>query len=157
MISDQDFRFLLEESRYAKKILEIGTGTGKSTTALVANRAEVYTIDRDNIFEYVGIEDNINRFFCESSDYWKEYGHYDFDFVFVDGSLGTYDCEEILKRTTDTFKIVFHDYIPGERNRNTNKGGYNLNYLKKVAIENYDISTRIGGTHCVLAELNKDK
>ena len=61
MISDQDFRFLLEESRYAKKILEIGTGTGKSTTALVANRAEVYTIDRDNIFEYVGIEVHLIR------------------------------------------------------------------------------------------------
>ena len=55
MISDEDFRFLLKESRYAKKVLEIGTGTGKSTTALIANRAEVYTIDKDNIFEYVGI------------------------------------------------------------------------------------------------------
>ena len=29
MISDEDFRFLLKESRYAKKVLEIGTGTGK--------------------------------------------------------------------------------------------------------------------------------
>ena len=42
MISDKDFRFLLKESRYAKKILEIGTGTGKSTTALITNRAEVF-------------------------------------------------------------------------------------------------------------------
>ena len=31
MISDEDFRFLLDVSRYATKILEIGTGTGKST------------------------------------------------------------------------------------------------------------------------------
>ena len=112
MISDEDFRFLLKESRYAKKVLEIGTGTGKSTTALIANRAEVYTIDKDNIFEYVGIEDSINRFHCKSTDYWKEYSHFDFDFVFVDGSIGVYDCEEILKRTTDNFKIVFHDYLP---------------------------------------------
>ena len=114
MISDEDFRFLLEESRYAKKVLEIGTGTGKSTTALIANRAEVYTIDKDNIFEYVGIEDSINRFHCESTDYWKQYSHFDFDFVFVDGSIGVYDCEEILKRTTDCFKIIFHDYLPNE-------------------------------------------
>ena len=51
----------------------------------MANRAEVYTIDRDNIFEYVGIEDNINRFFCEALIIGKS-SHYDFDFVFVDGS-----------------------------------------------------------------------
>ena len=51
MISDEDFKFLLDKSQGSKKILEIGTGTGKSTAALRLN-AEVYTIDRNDIFEY---------------------------------------------------------------------------------------------------------
>ena len=42
MISDEDFKFLLDKSQGSKKILEIGTGTGKSTAALRLN-AEVYT------------------------------------------------------------------------------------------------------------------
>ena len=50
MISDEDFKFLLQESQGSTKILEIGTGTGKSTAALRLN-AEVYTIDRNDIFE----------------------------------------------------------------------------------------------------------
>ena len=34
MISDNDFKFLLNESKGYKKALEIGTGTGKSSAAL---------------------------------------------------------------------------------------------------------------------------
>ena len=119
MISDDDFKFLLKESQGSKKILEIGTGTGKSTAALRLN-AEVYTIDRNDIFEY-----NIDcyRFVCESKEYWLDHMHYDFDFVFVDGSITKLDCEEILKRTKDSFKIIFHDYMPNEdKDPGKNKG-----------------------------------
>ena len=107
MISDDDFKFLLDQSQGSKKILEIGTGTGKSTAALRLN-AEVYTIDRNDIFEY-----NIDcyRFICESKEYWLDHMHYDFDFVFIDGSIEKVDCEEILKRTKDSFKIVFHNSL----------------------------------------------
>ena len=63
-------------------------------------------------------EDNINRFFC---DYYRSMVIMILILYSLTRSLTTYDCEEILKRTTDTFKIVFHDYIPRERNRNTNK------------------------------------
>ena len=38
---------------------------------------------------------DIYRFICESDK--KEYLHYDFDFVFIDGSIGIGDCEEILR------------------------------------------------------------
>ena len=41
MISDEDFKFLLQESYGCKKALEIGTGTGKSSAALKLN-CEVY-------------------------------------------------------------------------------------------------------------------
>ena len=157
MISDEDFKFLLYESRSSYKILEIGTGTGKSTAALVANRATVYTIDRNNIFTHFGLDHNVHRFICESQTYWQEHNHKDFDFVFVDASIGSGDCQEILKRTKDTFNIVFHDYIPNETNKNKNKGGFNLKHLLSAALENYDIKTRTGGTHCILAELRKDK
>ena len=158
MISDDDFKFLLEESRYAKKILEIGTGTGKSTTALIANRAEVHTIDKDDIFQYIGIEDSINRYHCKSSEYWKLEGvPFEFDFVFVDGAIGVYDCEEILKRTTDHFKIIFHDYLPDEEKYpGRNKGWYNMETFKKASFLKYDIRIKTGGTHCGLVELNKD-
>ena len=107
MISDEDFIFLLEESHGCKKALEIGTGTGKSSAALKLN-CEVYSIDRNDIMKY---NVDIYRFICESEDYWKQYLHYDFDFVFVDGSITKVDCEEILKRTKDSFKIVFHNSL----------------------------------------------
>ena len=153
MISDEDFIFLLEESHGCKKALEIGTGTGKSLAALKLN-CEVYSIDRNDIMKY---NVDIYRFICESEDYWKQYLHYDFDFVFIDGSIGIGDCEEILKRTKDAFKIVFHDYIPGEKDKNKNKGYYNMKVFKECAIENYDIKERQGGSHCAILTLNKDK
>ena len=153
MISDEDFKFLLHESNGYKKALEIGTGTGKSSAALKLN-CEVYSIDRNDIFEY---NIDINRFICESKDYWNDYLHYDFDFVFIDGSIGTGDCEEILKRTKDSFKIVFHDYIPGEKDKNTNKGYYNMKAFKQCAIEQYDIIQHTGGSHCAILTLKKDK
>ena len=153
MISDEDFIFLLEESHGCKKALEIGTGTGKSSAALKLN-CEVYSIDRNDIMKY---NVDIYRFICESEDYWKQYLHYDFDFVFIDGSIGKGDCEEILKRTKDAFKIVFHDYIPGEKDKNKNKGYYNMKVFKECAVENYDIKERQGGSHCAILTLNKDK
>ena len=153
MISDEDFIFLLEESHGCKKALEIGTGTGKSSAALKLN-CEVYSIDRNDIMKY---NVDIYRFICESEDYWKQYLHYDFDFVFIDGSIGIGDCEVILKRTKDAFKIVFHDYIPGEKDKNKNKGYYNMKVFKECAIENYDIKERQGGSHCAILTLNKDK
>ena len=66
MISDDDFKFLLYQSRDAFKILEIGTGTGKSTAALRLNNSDVYTIDRNDIFEYNGL--NVHKFVCTSKD-----------------------------------------------------------------------------------------
>ena len=153
MISDDDFKFLLDQSQGSKKILEIGTGTGKSTAALRLN-AEVYTIDRNDICEY-----NIDcyRFICESKEYWLDHMHYDFDFVFIDGSIEKVDCEEILKRTKDSFKIVFHDYIPGEKDKNTNKGYYNMKAFKQCALEKYDMIQHVGGSHCAILVLKKDK
>ena len=153
MISDEDFKFLLHESNGYKKALEIGTGTGKSSAALKLN-CEVYSIDRNDIIEY---NIDINRFICESKEYWNDYQHYDFDFVFVDGSIGKGDCEQILKRTTDTFKIVFHDYIPGEENKNTNKGYYNMKAFKETALLDYAMQEKLGGSHCAMLTLKKDK
>ena len=131
MISDEDFKFLLQESHGCKKALEIGTGTGKSGAALKLN-CEVYSIDKNDIFEY---NIDINRFICESRDYWLDYMHYDFDFVFIDGALKWNDCEEILKRTKDSFKIVFHDYMPNEdKSPGRNKGWYNMKLFKETAL-----------------------
>ena len=154
MISDEDFKFLLQESYGCKKALEIGTGTGKSSAALKLN-CEVYSIDRNDLFEY---NIDINRFICESKDYWNNYMHYDFDFVFVDGSIGIGDCEEILKRTKDSFKIVFHDYMPNEdKDPGKNKGWYNMKVFKETALLNYNMQETQGGSHCGMLVLDKDK
>ena len=154
MISDNDFKFLLDKSQGSKKILEIGTGTGKSTAALRLN-AEVYTIDRNDVIEY-----NVDcyRFNCESKEYWLDYMHYDFDFVFIDGSIEKVDCEEILKRTKDSFKIVFHDYMPNEdKDPGKNKGWYNMKVFKETALLDYAMQESQGGSHCGMIVLNKDK
>ena len=66
--------YTYDESRDAFKILEIGTGTGKSTAALRLNNSEVYTIDKNDIFEYNGL--NVHKFVCTSKDYWQEYLNY---------------------------------------------------------------------------------
>ena len=154
MISDEDFKFLLQESNGCKKALEIGTGTGKSSAALKLN-CEVYSIDKDDIFEY---NIDINRFICESKDYWNDYMHYDFDFVFIDGSITKLDCEEILKRTKDSFKIVFHDYMPNEdKDPGKNKGWYNMKVFKETALLNYNMQETQGGSHCGMLVLDKDK
>ena len=156
MISDDDFKFLLYQSRDAFKILEIGTGTGKSTAALRLNNSDVYTIDRNDIFEYNGL--NVHKFICESKDYWKDHTHDGFDFVFVDGSITKLDCEEILKRTKDSFKIVFHDYMPNEdKDPGRNKGWYNMKVFKETALLNYAITEQLGGSHCGMLVLRKDK
>ena len=155
MISDDDFKFLLNESQGSKKILEIGTGTGKSTAALRLN-AEVYTIDRNDIFEYNGL--NVHKFICESKEYWKDHTHDGFDFVFVDGSITKLDCEDILKRTKDSFKIVFHDYMPNEdKDPGRNKGWYNMKVFKETALLNYAMTEQLGGSHCGMLVLKKDK
>ena len=154
MISDEDFRFLLQESYGCKKALEIGTGTGKSGAALKLN-CEVYSIDKNDIFEY---NIDINRFICESRDYWLDYMHYDFDFVFIDGALKWNDCEEILKRTKDSFKIVFHDYMPNEdKSPGKNKGWYNMKLFKETALLDYAMTETLGGSHCGMLLLKKDK
>ena len=154
MISDEDFKFLLQESNGCKKALEIGTGTGKSSAALKLN-CEVYSIDRNDLFEY---NIDINRFICESKDYWTDYMHYDFDFVFIDGSITKLDCEEILKRTKDSFKIIFHDYMPNEdKDPGKNKGWYNMKVFKETALLNYNMQESQGGSHCGMLVLNKDK
>ena len=154
MISDNDFKFLLQESNGCKKALEIGTGTGKSSAALKLN-CEVYSIDRNDIIEY---NIDINRFICESKDYWNNYLHYDFDFVFIDGSIEKVDCEEILKRTKDSFKIVFHDYMPNEdKDPGKNKGWYNMKVFKETALLDYAIQESQGGSHCGMLVLKKDK
>ena len=154
MISDEDFIFLLEESHGCKKALEIGTGTGKSSAALKLN-CEVYSIDRNDIMKY---NVDIYRFICESEDYWKQYLHYDFDFVFIDGSIEKIDCEEILKRTKDSFKIVFHDYMPNEdKDPGKNKGWYNMKVFKETALLNYNMQESQGGSHCGMLVLDKDK
>lgn len=156
MISDDDFKFLLYQSRDAFKILEIGTGTGKSTAALRLNNSDVYTIDRNDIFEYNGL--NVHKFICESKDYWKDHTHDGFDFVFIDGSITKLDCEEILKRTKDSFKIVFHDYMPNEdKDPGRNKGWYNMKVFKETALLNYAITEQLGGSHCGMLVLRKDK
>ena len=154
MISDEDFKFLLQESNGCKKALEIGTGTGKSGAALKLN-CEVYSIDKNDIFEY---NIDINRFICESRDYWLDYMHYDFDFVFIDGALKWNDCEEILKRTKDSFKIVFHDYMPNEdKSPGKNKGWYNMKLFKETALLDYAMTETLGGSHCGMLLLKKDK
>ena len=154
MISDEDFKFLLQESYGCKKALEIGTGTGKSGAALKLN-CEVYSIDKNDIFEY---NIDINRFICESRDYWLDYMHYDFDFVFIDGALKWNDCEEILKRTKDSFKIVFHDYMPNEdKSPGRNKGWYNMKLFKETALLDYAMTETLGGSHCGMLLLKKDK
>ena len=154
MISDEDFKFLLQESYGCKKALEIGTGTGKSSAALKLN-CEVYSIDRNDLFEY---NIDINRFICESKDYWNDYMHYDFDFVFIDGSITKLDCEEILKRTKDSFKIVFHDYMPNEdKDPGKNKGWYNMKVFKETALLDYNMQESQGGSHCGMIVLKKDK
>ena len=154
MISDEDFKFLLQESYGCKKALEIGTGTGKSGAALKLN-CEVYSIDKNDIFEY---NIDINRFICESRDYWLDYMHYDFDFVFIDGALKWNDCEEILKRTKDSFKIVFHDYMPNEdKSPGRNKGWYNMKLFKETALLDYAMTESLGGSHCGMLLLKKDK
>lgn len=160
MISDEDFRFLLDVSRGATKILEIGTGTGKSTAALALCGARLHTIDKDDIFVYNGL--NARRYNCTSNEWWKSTDHANFDFLFIDGQLNDIDCDEILKRTTNNFKVVFHDYIGGENHRDknktfNNKGVFNLELLMKKALINYDIQEQLGGTHCILLEFKKDK
>jgi len=84
--------------------------------------------------------------------------HYDFDFVFIDGSITKLDCEEILKRTKDSFKIVFHDYMPNEdKDPGKNKGWYNMKVFKETALLNYDMVEEQGGSHCGIITLKKDK
>tara|TARA_B100001013_G_C24308231_1_gene323629 strand:+ start:55 stop:519 length:465 start_codon:yes stop_codon:yes gene_type:complete len=154
MISDGDFKFLLDKSQGSTKILEIGTGTGKSTAALRLN-AEVYTIDKNDMFDY-----NVDcyRFITESKVYWQSYTHNNFDFVFIDGSITKLDCEQILKRTKDSFKIVFHDYLPNEdKDPGKNKGYYNMKVFKETALLSYAMVEELGGTHCAIIALKKDK
>jgi len=84
--------------------------------------------------------------------------HYDFDFVFVDGSITKLDCEEILKRTKDSFKIVFHDYMPNEdKDPGKNKGWYNMKVFKETALLDYAMTESLGGSHCGMLLLKKDK
>jgi len=148
MISDDDFKFLLMETYMCEKILEIGTGTGKSTCALAAGGSEVWTVDRNDIFEYYGIGSNVHRFKMESEQWWKELDQYNFDACFIDGTIGWGDAEEILIRLKPNNKVIVHDYIPGE------KGYRNINIFTALVLPEYEFDIKNGGTHCAVMELN---
>ena len=158
MLSDEDFQFLLFESSDSRRALEIGTGTGKSTAAIAAGAARVYTIDRDDQYSYYGLK-NVERYRMESEDFWKHdmYGQLcQFDFVFVDGSIGPGDCEEIVKRCSSGFKIIFHDYVPDDPLPNINKGGHNLGKFLKTIMPTHEFDVYYGVTHCAAVECKRE-
>lgn len=147
MISDDDFKFLLFESHDAKKILEIGTGTGKSTCALASNGSEVWTVDRNDNYEYFGLN-NVHRYRMESEQFWHELDEDEFDLCFIDGDIGWGDCEEILVRLKPKNKVIFHDYVGSE------KGTRNINTFTSLVLPEYEFDIKRGGSHCGIMELN---
>ena len=107
-ISSLDKKFLITHSN-VKKICEIGTGSGRSTKALGTHNAEIHTIDQyDHGAEL--IPKTAKFYFMHSHHFWKTYNISDFNLYFIDANIKLLDAQEIFKRATDNFKIIFHDY-----------------------------------------------
>ncbi len=121
---EQDFWGLLEKASFsAKRLVEIGTGRGISTTLLSEVADEIWTFDlidypiRKEIWKHFGVDHKIHSYIIE--DYLDTAGtiaSLDFNAAFVDGN---HFYEHVV---CDTFllercgNILFHDYhIEGVR------------------------------------------
>lgn len=146
-ISSQDYDFLVEHSN-VNKICEIGTGSGNSTQALSSRGAEVHTVDRyDHDPEF---NEPVTRYIMHSSQFWETTEIKDFDLYFIDAQLGTGDVEYIFKRATDNFKIIYHDFMYG------NKGILNHEIVLKYMFDKCHTEfTPRGGSHCAMLECEK--
>jgi|TARA_B100000073_G_scaffold337347_1_gene333139 hypothetical protein len=141
-VSDEDFDFLLLHNNVSK-VLEIGTG--KSTRALVQSGAEVHTIDR----VYRPLDFQAEQYIMESKEFWETFPYRGFDLYFIDASIGTGDAEEIFKRASNKFKIIFHDY------RRYDKGVHNHKIMIKYLFDKCHIDESTGGECCSLLECEK--
>ena len=141
-VSDEDYDFLLLHNN-VNKVLEIGTG--KSTKALAKSGAEVHTVDR----VYRHIDCTADQYIMESKDFWETTEVSGFDLYFIDASIGTGDAENIFKRASNKFKIIFHDY------RRYDKGVHNHKMMLKYLFDKCHTDESTGGECCSLIECEK--
>jgi hypothetical protein len=145
-IGDRD-KIFLEKYSNVKKICEIGTGTGKSTKALSKYGAEVHTID---MYDHLAkLPKNTNFYFMHSHHFWKTHSVSGFNLYFIDAGIKLVDAEEIFKRATNNFKIIFHDYYLKD------KGVHNHKLMVKYLFDKCHITETLGGKICSLLECEK--
>jgi len=149
-ISKADCNFLRELCiKYQpSKILEFGTGSGKSTWAMaLSSQCKIHTIDRDDWYSAVAVDDKIHRYIMYSTQWLDTYNIDNFDFVFIDAFIPEHDYDKVLKRIADSCSIVVHDYS----NTIQKKGYRNVNSILKCLLSGdflYDYNLTTGGECC---------
>jgi predicted O-methyltransferase YrrM len=157
-ISTEDAQFIFDSCAEAnpKKILEIGTGKGKSTYCLLAaSDCSVITLDkRDSTFqdasEHIDTERIIKHEKTSSKDYFNLTVSRNIDFWFIDATLYLFEIPHIFLRSPTNFTVVLHDYwIDGDTVRDE-KGKQNYDALKQFALmNNYSIEEHYGAHCCI--------
>lgn len=158
-ISNEDACFIYETclQRAPSKILEIGTGKGKSTYCLLAaSNCPIISIDKDVKWVDRLPEVDTSRivqYNMHSTEYLHEYKNQSkFDFLFADANLNRKDIQAIFDFFTDNFTVVMHDYYWQEKDK-VEKGQVNTDLFVKIAnVLGYRYKISFGGYCCVKME-----
>lgn len=146
-VSRKDHEFLTSVSN-VKKILEIGTGSGYSTTALSKHGAVVHTVDE--FWHNPQFNEPVHFYNIPSEVFWQRSDERDFDLYFVDARLGPGDVEELYARASNQFMVVWHDY------KQYDKGWYNHKLMIRYVFERcHTTDIKIYGSACGMFECEK--
>ena len=163
-IANADCDFLRDMCLQYKptKIIEFGTGSGKSTWAMaLTSNCEIHTIDKEDWYSNTHTNDQIIRYNTHSSLWFDNYTTSDFDFVFIDAFLPASDLAKLLKRLSNNCSIIVHDYYQTDVNsKYPDKGYRNIKSLLMYIYSgdqmyNFNYNLTIGGECCAHLRLER--
>lgn len=162
-VEDCDFLRSLCLQYNPTKILEVGTGSGRSTWAMaLSSDCDIHTIDKEDWYSNQLTNDKIKRYITYSTQWLNDYDIEGFDFIFFDAFIPYSNFAKILSKVKDNCSIVLHDYYHTDIDKMYPDKGYRnfkslMQYLfSGDSICNYGYTLTVGGACCAHIRLERE-